>query len=216
TAICDGIISRGYDLNIWAYASVDTISPKMLEKMKQAGFKWLAYGIESGSKEVLKGVAKARYEENDIRSVVQMTKDAGINVLGNFMFGLPDDDLESMQATLDLAIELNCEYTNFYATMAYPGSDMYQESLNNNIPLPKIWRGYAAFSAECLPLLTKYLSAREVLSFRDDAFIKFHSNQQYLDMIQQKFGQAAKDNVIRMTSHKLERDLLQAEVRVNR
>ena len=208
TEICDRIIDRGYDLNIWAYASVDTIRPQMLEKMKQAGFTWLSYGIESGSKDILKGVSKARYGEHDIRSVVRMTKDAGINVLGNFMFGLPDDDLESMQATLELAKELNCEYTNFYATMAYPGADLYDEALKNNIPLPKTWRGYAAFSAECLPLPTKYLSAEDVLRFRDYAFDAFHSNPRFLKLIGDKFGPVAVDDVKRMLSHKLERDIL--------
>ena len=46
--ICDAMIERGYDLNIWAYARVNTVTPAMLEKMKLAGINWLAYGFESG------------------------------------------------------------------------------------------------------------------------------------------------------------------------
>lgn len=208
TGICDLVIERGYDLNMWAYARIDTITPKMLAKMKQAGINWLCYGIESGSKKVLTGVSKGRYGSAEIRKVVQMTKEAGISILANFMVGLPDDDLETMQETLDLARELNCEYTNIYATMAYPGSQLYSEALANNIALPAIWRGYAAFSEECLPLPTKYLSAEDVLRFRDKAFVEFHSNPRYLDMIKQKFGQVAVDNIKKMLSHKLERKIL--------
>ena len=37
--ICDGIIDRGYKLNIWAYARVDTVKDIYLEKLKKAGFK---------------------------------------------------------------------------------------------------------------------------------------------------------------------------------
>ena len=48
--ICDRIIERGYDLNIWAYARVDTVKDEFLEKLNRAGFRWLALGIESGSK----------------------------------------------------------------------------------------------------------------------------------------------------------------------
>ncbi|KKL50514.1 hypothetical protein LCGC14_2304770, partial [marine sediment metagenome] len=53
-------------------------------------------------------------------------RNAGIYVIGNYMFGLPDDTHESMQATLDLALNLECEFTNFYSAMAYPGSPLYR------------------------------------------------------------------------------------------
>ena len=36
-ALCDELIARNYDLNIWAYARVDTVRPHMLEKLRKAG-----------------------------------------------------------------------------------------------------------------------------------------------------------------------------------
>ncbi len=53
SGICDLIIERGYDLNIWAYARVDTVKDGMLDKLKRAGFNWLAFGIEAASDRVL-------------------------------------------------------------------------------------------------------------------------------------------------------------------
>src|ERR1041385_4035352 len=45
----DLVIARGYDLNFWAYARVETIKDAdLLAKMKRAGVNWLAYGIERG------------------------------------------------------------------------------------------------------------------------------------------------------------------------
>ena len=41
--ICDGITARGLDLNIWAYARVDTVRDDMLQSLKAAGFRWLAF-----------------------------------------------------------------------------------------------------------------------------------------------------------------------------
>src|SRR3989338_2010242 len=120
---CDLLIERNYGLNIWAYARIDTVDEAILNKLKKAGVNWLAYGIEAASKKVRDGVSKGRFDQAAIEEVVRMTKACGINIIGNFMFGLPDDDLESMQATLDLAKKLNCEYINFYTTMAYPGSE---------------------------------------------------------------------------------------------
>lgn len=203
--ICDLIIERGYDLNIWAYARVDTVNKALLGKLKKAGFNWLCYGIESASEKSLSGVSKKGFGKADIRRVVEMTKEAGINVLGNFMLGLPDDDMASIEETLRFAIELNCEYTNFYATMAYPGSQLYDEAVKNKIPLPKTWRGYSAFSDECLPLPTKHLSSRKVLEFRDKAFVDFHNNPRYLKLVEEKFGRKTAEHVRKMLEQKIDR-----------
>ena len=118
--ICDLIIERGYDLNIWAYARVDTVKDGMLDKLKRAGFTWLALGIEAANDGVLTDVDK-RYDAREVYDTVRKIKDAGINIIGNYIFGLPEDTLETMQQTLDLALDLNCEFANFYSAMAYPG-----------------------------------------------------------------------------------------------
>jgi radical SAM superfamily enzyme YgiQ (UPF0313 family) len=123
--ICDLLIERDYGLNIWAYARVDTVTGKVLEKLKKAGVNWLAFGIEAGADAVRQGVSKGRFDKERIRKAVAMSHEAGIHVLGNFMFGLPDDDMDTMKETLSLARELECEYVNFYTTMAYPGSALY-------------------------------------------------------------------------------------------
>lgn len=204
---CDSIIQRGYDLNMWGYARIDTVNEKVLKKMKRAGISWLCYGIESGNRKVRAGVSKGRFGKDAVRRAIQMTKAAGICILGNFMFGLPDDNLETMQETLELAKELNCEYANFYTTMAYPGSRLYALALKDDLRLPDSWLGYAQFSEETFPLPTKYLSNAEVLTFRDKAFYDYHSNPRYLKMIEEKFGPQVVEHLKEVLKHKLRRKL---------
>lgn len=187
--ICDLLIERQYDLNIWAYARVDTVKDEYLEKLRKAGFRWLALGIESGSKFVRDGVEKGRFSSDDIIQVVRKIQQAGINVIGNYIFGLPDDTLESMQETLDLALSANCEFANFYSAMAYPGSQLYDKALDEGLRLPEDWIGYSQHSYECLPLPTQTLTSAQVLKFRDDAFHEYFSNPDYLAMVRQKFGE---------------------------
>ena len=74
---------------------------------------------------------------NEVFEVVDAVRAAGINVIGNYIFGLPEDDAETMQATLDLAMELNCEFANFYSAMAYPGSPLYDMAVRQGVPLPR-------------------------------------------------------------------------------
>jgi len=120
---------------------------------------------------------------------------------------LPDDTLESMQDTLDLAIEANCEFANFYAAMAYPGSKLYSMAIENEWELPDSWIGYSQHSYECRPLPTQALTAVEVLKFRDEAFDKYFTNKRYLDLVEKKFGQDVLDHISRMMEIKLPRRL---------
>lgn len=205
--ICDRIIERGYDLNIWAYARVDTVKDEFLDKLRRAGFRWLALGIESASKHVRDGVEKGRFGTTQILEVVRKIQNAGIYVIGNYIFGLPDDTHESMQETLDLAIEANCEFANFYSAMAYPGSQLYRMAVEKGWELPDSWIGYSQHSYETKPLPTDVLHASEVLKFRDEAFMKYFNNPKYLNMIQEKFGGDVVQHLRDMTKIKLKRKL---------
>jgi anaerobic magnesium-protoporphyrin IX monomethyl ester cyclase len=203
-AICDLIIERGYDLNIWAYARVDTVRDNMLDKLRRAGFTWLALGIEAADDRVLTDVDK-RYDVGEVYDTVRKIKAAGINIIGNFIFGLPEDTAETMQGTLDLALDLNCEFSNFYSAMAYPGSPLYDEAVRRGWKLPDTWSGYSQHAVTTLPLPTRHLSAGEVLRFRDHAFHVYYSHPRYLEMIREKFGEDTLAHIREMTSHRLER-----------
>ncbi|MEO2043422.1 MAG: radical SAM protein, partial [Nitrospinaceae bacterium] len=203
--LCDLIIERGYDFNFWAYARVDTVKDKFLEKLKKAGFNWLCLGIESKSKHVRDGAQKGHYNEQDIMEVVRKIQSSGIYIIANYMFGLPDDNHQSMMETLALSKELNCEWANFYSGMAYPGSKLYDMALQKGWELPEKWHDFSQHSYEQLPLPTDHLTAGEVLSFRDNAWQEYNTNPRYLDMIKAKFGQQVLDHINKLTSHKLKR-----------
>ncbi|MBM4049093.1 MAG: radical SAM protein, partial [Planctomycetes bacterium] len=84
--LCDLIIQRGYDLNIWAYARVDTVKDAMLEKLKRAGVNWLAFGIEAASERVRDDAQKG-YRQDAIFKTLDKVRAAGIHVIGNYIFG---------------------------------------------------------------------------------------------------------------------------------
>ena len=206
--LCQLLSERKYDFNIWAYARIDTVKEEYLSTLKDAGVNWLALGIESGNAVVRKDVIKGKFTEINIRDLVKKIQGHGINVIGNYIFGLPEDNLETMQDTLDLATDLNCEFANFYSAMAYPGSKLYLDALKESWELPDEHVGYSQHSYETKPLPTKYISAADVLKFRDEAFLKYYKNEPYLDMIEEKFGLTTRTGLEVMTEIKLKRKLL--------
>jgi len=202
--ICDAIIERGYDLNIWAYARVDTVRDEMLEKLKRAGFNWLAFGIEAANEGVLTDVDK-RYRVDQVYETVEKVKSAGINIIGNYIFGLPEDTADTMQQTLDLALDLNCEFANFYCAMAYPGSPLYQHAMEQGWQLPHTWSGYSQHAVDTLPLPTRHVAAGDVLRFRDEAFHRYFESDRYLNLVRTTFGEPTLAHITQMTAHRLER-----------
>ena len=152
--------------------------------------------------------ARKAYAPDRARTAVDLARACDINVIGNYIFGLPEDTFESMQATLDLALELKCEFANFYCAMAYPGSALYDRAVREGMTLPESWAGYSQHSVDTLPLGTRYLSGPEVLRFRDDAFHTYFGDAGYLAMIERKFGSETRRHVERMSAARLRRRYL--------
>jgi len=207
--ILEKIIEEGLEFNMWAYSRVDTVRESELPLFKKAGVNWLALGIEAGNQNVRQEVSKGSFKEVNIRNVCKTIQDADIKIISNYIFGFPDDNLETMNETLDLALELNTEMANMYPCMALPGSPMYHTALENDWNLPDTFEGFAFLSYESRPLPTKYLSAKEVIKFRDEAWEKYFTNEKYLSLVETKFGIQQRKNVEDMASIKLKRQILE-------
>ena len=83
--ILEDIIKRQLNLNMWAYARVDTVREDQLELFKRAGINWLALGIESANQIVRRDIEKGRFKEINIRDIVNLINKYDINVLGNYI-----------------------------------------------------------------------------------------------------------------------------------
>lgn len=206
--ICERLAALPFadDLNIWAYARVDTVKPDTLALLRRAGVRWLALGIESASAHVRDG-AKKTLADDDIKDTVKATQAAGINVLGNFIYGLKDDDRDTIRATLALAQLLDLDFANHYSAMPYPGSRLFAETPAKD--LPASWSGYSQHSFDTTPLPTATLTSAEVLAFRDQAFRSFFADSRYLEHVHKKFGLQALAEIAAMTAHDLPRKPLE-------
>ena len=207
-AICDMIIERKYDFNIWAYSRIDTCKPEFLEKLKAAGVNWLGLGIENPDEVLRKEVHKDAYKEIRIKDIIDIIRNAGIYPASNFIFGLPNETEESMKFTLDYALESNSEMVNFYCAMAYPGSPLHLNARKNNIKLPDSYSGYSQHSYNIENLPSDVLDASQILAFRDKAWNQYHTNPSYLNLIENSFGKPARENIESTTKIQLKRKAL--------
>ena len=206
--ILQAAIDQQFGFNMWTYSRIDTVRSDALELFKRAGVNWLALGVEAGNQMVRQEVSKGSFKEVNIRNVCKTINAADINIISNYIFGFPDDTIETMQETLDLALELNTEMANMYPCQALPGSPMYHTAKQHGWSLPDSYEGYAFLSYESQPLATKHVGAAEVLRFRDEAWQQYFTNPDYLALVERRFGVEEKANVEEMTKIRLKRKLL--------
>ena len=210
--LCEMLAERNKDdkLMMWAYSRVDTVKrQEILNLVRKAGIRWLALGIESGDKNVRLEVSKGKFEDVDVNKVIEQVHSSDIQVMGNYIFGLPGDTKETMQKTLDLSIQLNTMGWNGYAATALPGSELYKIALDKGVKLPETYGAYSFHSYNALPLSNENLTAAEILRFRDEAFLTYHTNKDFLNKALKKFGKKSIDNIKHMTSIKLKRKILE-------
>jgi len=158
---------------------------------------------------VRKEVSKGSFKDINIREVMKEVRSSGLNVISNYIFGFPEDTMETMQETLDLALELCTEMVNMYPCQALPGSPLYNTAKEMGWELPNSPEGFAFLSYDSLPLPTKHVSAADVLRFRDQAWQTYFDHKPYLQLVEEKFGVQERKNVEAMASIKLRRKLLE-------
>ena len=208
--ICELLAKRNVDddLRLWAYSRIDTIKKyKNLELVRKAGIKWLCLGIESGDKKVRLEVAKGKFEDVDVKKIVKNVHDSDIDVMANYIYGLPGDTRQTIEKTYQLSKELCTRGWNTYAAMALPGSQLYKDAVEKKIKLPENYESYSFHSYNCQPLPTDTLTAGEVLKIRDEKFLEYHTDKSFLNNIEKKFGKKAVDNILEMTKIRIKRKL---------
>jgi len=198
------------DLRMWAYARIDIANHyKDFSLFEKAGIKALGFGIESSSNEVRENVSKGAFDVSSIKQAISKMRDFGMIPGVNYIFGLPKDTIETMQETLDLSLELCTENWNAYACYALPGSPLYMRALKLGWKLPTKYSEYSFFSYDSLPLPTNSLPAADVLEFRDNAFHTYYKHKPFINLIEKRFGQDAKRNIIEMEKVRLKRKIVE-------
>ena len=78
----------------------------------------MCLGIESGNRLIRQEVSKGSFRDVRVETIVEEIQKNGMYVLGNYIFGLPEDSIDTMNDTLKMALEMPTEHANFYTCAA--------------------------------------------------------------------------------------------------
>ena len=92
--------------------------------------------------------------------------------------------------------------------MPLPGSQLYKEAVDAGVEMPEDYAGYSFHAYTTKPLPTDELTPEEILKFRDEAYLEYHTYKPFLDKVRKKYGDVAANNILENTKVKLKRKIL--------
>ena len=142
-ALCDRFCREGWNKKVkWAAClRVDQARPDLLAAMKNAGCIQIEYGFESGSDAMLQVLSKNSSREQNLAAVA-LTREAGLRIFANVLFGLPGETKEDVQKTLQFIRETRCEVVSPAVLNPYPGTPIYTH-LADDMKASIRWDDYA-------------------------------------------------------------------------
>lgn len=130
--LLDAIIDNG--LNCFEYTGgvrADTLDRKLVQKMRQANFKRVTLGVESGSPKILKLVRKG--ETNDhVINAVRMLREEGIKSHTFFMIGFPEETQEDIELSKKLILKAQPDHVEINMVTPYPGTDIFSKIIKDD------------------------------------------------------------------------------------
>ena len=124
--IFDEIETRGMT-NLFlrcAGARADRLSRNLLERMKKAGVKTIAIGVEVGNDKML-GIIKKDEKFEDIDKAVKDACELGFDVYLNFLAGVPFETLSDIEDSINFALKYPVFYAEWSNVIPYPGTELY-------------------------------------------------------------------------------------------
>ena len=164
--ICRLLIAKGLNTVPWVPIHgmrADHTDAELFQLMKQAGCKRVGFGVESGNQAVLDSIKK-RQTLDDVRQAFKWAKEAGLQTMGFFIFGLPADTEESMEDTIRFALELDPDMANFMLAAPFPGTELWEIARRDGRLFSTDWRDYAIHDERAryeLPTLPPELVVRK-------------------------------------------------------
>ncbi len=170
------IKKEGLDIKWSASARVNLFNDEIAQNMKAAGAHTIYFGIESGNQETLNFIGKGIKLDQAISSV-KKGNEAGLNTLGSFIIGFPDDTVQEVKNTINFAKKVGVKLAQFTIATPYPGTRLWDLAKSKNIIKTLDWRKYTTLS----PVMKlKNFTDESILKWLGKAYMSFYLRPIYL------------------------------------
>ncbi len=128
------LLQKKINIRLGCLSSINTYDKETFELMYNAGFRWVHFGIESGSQEVLKQNHK-NFNIEESKKIIKEVKQMGYRVRCSFIFDLPTTTKKDMKKTTEFILEVQPDEIRGHFLTLRLGTKIY-ESLSKKEKLP--------------------------------------------------------------------------------
>lgn len=141
---CQKKMERGLTQPFVCQSRADIICkrPDLLQKLVDAGLRWVLIGFESGSDRVLQFIKKGTTVEQNLQAA-RICRELGVKIFANYMFGLPTETEEEMRATVQMIRLIRPDTYSPSVFTPAPGSDLYAYCQEHDLGLVVSPDGYS-------------------------------------------------------------------------
>ena len=125
--LCAALAERG-DLSWTTYCRPDTATDELCAALAAAGCHTLILGVESADDDLLASYKKG-YKASAVRDGFLRAKRHGLRTVGTFIIGLPEESEDSLQRTLDMAVDLDMDFMSLNMAVPRFGTPFRQQAL---------------------------------------------------------------------------------------
>lgn len=173
---CNLLKEEKIDLSWSAYGRVDHVTKNMFVLAKEVGCWSVFFGIESGNQDLLEIVNKGITLEQ-VKTACKWAKEAGLEIRGSFMLGLPGENPRKAQITIDFTKELDLDTAAFHLTYPEYGTKLYDIAIKQGRFINKDeWTKRTRVSY--LPL--GYKNPKQLEKMQKKAFREFYFRPYYI------------------------------------
>ena len=175
--LCNLLIDENLGIKFKISSRIDRVDLEMLNILKKAGCYRIHYGIESGSQRLLDYLEKGITLEQ-IRTTINNTKKAGIEVFAYMMIGIPTETKDDIKKSMDLVLELKPTHVNYSICTPFPKTVLYERSLKLASSSEDYWLQFATnpSSEFKIRVLNENFTNKELRNLQDCALRSFYSS----------------------------------------
>ncbi|MBD3233321.1 MAG: radical SAM protein [candidate division Zixibacteria bacterium] len=173
--ICSGIAERGYNLEFLCSSRINTIDENRLEALAKAGCKELSFGIESADEDILH-ILRKNIDLQKVIPIFEMVKRFGIRVHSSYILGNPGDTRETIEKTIEFAIESGTDAAQFSIMTPYPGTPLWNLARMEGALKSNEYSDYKWYYSVVANL--SEVSDQELIDYQREAYNRFERAKQ--------------------------------------
>ena len=168
---CKQVIDQNLNITFMVETHLNNLDDEMIPLLRKAGLELVYVGVESSSHFVLKDMKRFTVEHDKQFQVIKKCEDAGIKVKTMFIIGNPEDNKDTILASIEYAKYLPSLYSQFSVFTPYPGTPAY-----NDFKEIIIENKLENFNQYNLTFKHKNLTEKDISDLKSLAYFKFYFN----------------------------------------